>query len=191
MKQFLVGLAIIAIMGLVIAVTAITANGQCIESFYRPYHGMVEKGYNRGPFIDSANRWARVPLGSSYCASAGGMVLMERVKPTYPHKPTIPARSRAWITDDAIHANKVWLGKATIPVPSVGIWTRKGGGHWMLVYMVQGDRIYAFEFNTSPDVRGSQWNGAWSGFKIRSIAKDCSPTNPYRITHFVPIERAS
>lgn len=151
---------------------------------YNPYHGMLERGYNRGPFIDSANRWAGVPLGSPYCASAGGWVL---VRSTGYQHPAVPARARAWITDGATDARRVWLGRDTIPVPSIGIWTRRGGGHWSLVYRVEGDRIYTFEFNTSPDAGGSQWDGKWSGRKVRSVKRDCAPTNAYRLTDFVQV----
>jgi hypothetical protein len=41
----------------------------------KQYVGVREVGKNRGYWIDEWNRWARVPLGSPYCASFVGWVL--------------------------------------------------------------------------------------------------------------------
>lgn len=160
--------------------------GQTLRDALQPYHGMVEQGRNRGPFIDTCNRWARVPLGSPYCASCGGYIVAHRLALATP--PRVPARARAWITANAVDAKDVWLGKATVPVPCLVIWVRKGGGHLgILVSAVDGLRC--FEFNTSPDRSGSQWDGKWSGWKRRTVRKHCSPLNAYRITHFVPLPK--
>lgn len=168
--------AVLMLMGLLYTVT----HGGVLDKALQPYHGMKESGYNRGPFIDTANRWARVPLGSPYCASAGGYVVSERLGLI--DAPSVPARARAWITDDAVDAKRVWRGLDTVPYPCLVIWTRAGGGHFGIA--VSATRH--FEFNTSPDSRGSQWNGKWSGWKHRGLSH-MAPTNPYRITHFIPL----
>ena len=172
-------LVLIAVVLCIMLFVQVRANGGLVSTLGQ-YHGMTERGYNRGPFIDSANRWARVPLGSPYCASAGGLVVtrLGLIKP-----PTVPARARAWITAGAIDAKRVWRGLDTVPYPALAIWTRRGGGHFGIA-VSEGRH---FEFNTSPDTRGSQWDGKWSGWKRRGLSH-MAPTNPYRITHFIPLD---
>lgn len=164
------------------AVVAFGSWGRVLD----PYHGMTERGYNRGPFIDTANR-RYAYLGAPYCASSLS-VMLERVKATQPRVRS--ARSRAFVTATSVDARKVYHHRDTVPVPSVAVWTRPGGGgHVALVLGVTGRTIYTFEFNTSPGVRGSQWNGVWSGYRTRDWS-DMSPLRAMRITHFTPITAA-
>lgn len=174
------GIVTVLVIMILFMLLASRAGGSVISDALTPYHGMTERGYNRGAFIDTANRWARVPMGSPYCASAGGYIVSERLGLVRP--PSVPARARAWLTANAIDAKRVWRGIDTVPYPCIAIWTRAGGGHFGIA--VSATRH--FEFNTSPDSRGSQWNGKWSGWKHRGVSH-MAPTNPYRITHFIPL----
>lgn len=150
----------------------------------KPYHGMRETGYNRGPFIDSANR-RYAYLGAPYCASSVSL-LLARSNATEPK--TRSARAKAFIEPGSISARRVWEGKADIPHNSLVIFTRKGGGHIEFFIERKGDVMRCFGFNTSPDrSAGSQWNGTWSGYKNRSIKRDLSPYNVFRVTHFTKV----
>lgn len=145
---------------------------------------MVEIAYNRGPFIDSANR-KYAYIGAPYCASSVSLIL-DRSKPTSPTKRS--GRAKAHISENSVDARRVWEGKDTVPYNSLVIFTRKGGGHIEFHISTKGDVLRCFGFNTSPDGKaGSQWNGTWSGYKNRSIKKLCSPYNVFRITHFTPV----
>lgn len=148
-------------------------------------HGMVESGGpNRGPFIDEANRHYAY-LGSPYCASCGSLDL-DSLGVLYPTVRS--ARSRAFRTELSVDARDVWRLSIPIPVPSIAVFTRVGGGHYAFVWNVTRDSIYTFEYNTAPDGRrGSWYDGRWSGYKVRARAASCAPTNPNRITHFTPV----
>lgn len=150
----------------------------------KPYNNMVEKGYNRGPFIDSANR-KYAYLGAPYCASSVSMIL-DRSNPIYPKLRS--ARAKAFITAKSVNATRIWEGKDTIPYNSLVIFTRKGGGHIEFYISNSKGIMRVFGFNTSPDGKaGSQWNGSWSGYKNRDIKKSLSPYNVFRVTHFTPV----
>lgn len=146
---------------------------------------MLETAYNRGPFIDSANkRYAY--LGAPYCASSASLIL-DRSKPLSPKVRS--GRAKAYIASNSLNARRVWEGKDTIPYNSLVIFTRKGGGHIEFHIETKGDVMRVFGFNTSPDGKsGSQWNGTWSGYKNRSIKKTLSPYNVFRVTHFTQVE---
>lgn len=146
---------------------------------------MVEQGYNRGPFIDSANR-RYAYIGAPYCASSVSMIL-DRVKPI---SPTIRSgRAKAFITQTSVNARLVWEGKAKIPSDALVVFTRKGGGHIEFYISDSAGVMRCFGFNTSPDGNaGSQWNGSWSGYKNRNMKKSLSPYNVFRVTHFTPIK---
>lgn len=145
---------------------------------------MTERGYNRGPFIDSANR-RYAYLGAPYCASGVSMIL-DRSKATYPAVRSGAARK--FVVPTSINARRVWEGKEKIPVNSLVIFTRKGGGHIEFFISQSGDVMRCFGFNTSPDGKsGSQWNGTWSGYKNRSIKKSLSPYSVFRVTHFTKV----
>ena len=151
----------------------------------KPYAGMVENGYNRGPFIDSANkRYAY--LGAPYCASSVSLIL-DRVGV---RSPTIRSgRAKAFITKTSVNARLVWEGKAKIPSDALVIFTRKGGGHIEFYISDTLGMMRCFGFNTSPDGKaGSQWNGNWSGYKKRNMKKSLSPYNVFKVTHFTPIK---
>lgn len=153
---------------------------------FRPYKNMVEKGgYNRGPFIDTCNR-RYAYLKAPYCASC----LSEILRRLGVKVPSVrSARARDFITDKSIDARKVWKGQAQIPVPCIGVFTRKGGGHVCWIWKVVGDTLYCRDFNSTPDgMTGSFYDGTWSGEKKRSIKKHCSPFNTSRLTHFTGVE---
>lgn len=155
------------------------------RSHLKKYNNMVETAYNRGPFIDSANR-KYAYLGAPYCASAVSLIL-DRSKA---YSPKIrSASSRAFITKQSIDARRVWEGKATPPKDGVVVYIRKGGGH--IEFIIGQKSQYSMEcfgFNTSkPGVRGSQWNGTWSGYKTVDLKKVCSPYNVFRVTHFTAV----
>lgn len=150
----------------------------------KPYAGMVENGYNRGPFIDSANkRYAY--LGAPYCASSVSLIL-DRVGV---RSPTIRSgRAKAFIIKTSVNARLVWEGKAKIPSDALVIFTRKGGGHIEFYISDTLGMMRCFGFNTSPDGKaGSQWNGNWSGYKKRNMKKSLSPYNVFRVTHFTEV----
>ena len=154
----------------------------------KPYNGMVERGYNRGPFIDSANR-KYAYLGAPYCASSVSLIL-DRVKAIYPTVRS--ARAKAFITKESVNARLVWEGKAKIPYDAVIVFTRKGGGHIEFYISDTLGVIRCFGFNTSPDGKaGSQWNGNWSGYKNRNMKKSLSPYNVFRVTHFTPVKNSN
>lgn len=155
----------------------------------KPYAGMVETGgYNRGPFIDAANRDAGVPLGSSYCASSVRYILKSCALTT---DTRMSARAKDYIGSESINAVDVWKGKAKIPDDCVGVMTRKGGGHIWFKIKQMGDQLTCFDFNSSPDgLRGSQYDGRWSGYKVRSIKQTCSPLNAFRTIAFTRIRPA-
>lgn len=146
---------------------------------------MRETGYNRGPFIDSANRRYAF-IEAPYCAS-GGSVILDRSKAIYPK--TRSGRSRDFITANSVDARRVWEGRAEIPKNAIAVFTRKGGGHFeFFIRKVSKWVIETFGFNTSPDGKsGSQWNGTWSGYKKRNLRNACSPYNIFRITHFTEV----
>lgn len=148
-------------------------------------HGMLETGgYNRGPFIDRANR-KYAYLGAPYCAS-GGSYDLDSLKTLFPMIRS--GASRRFVTSESVDARKVWRKSEPVPVPSIGVCTRKGGGHYIYIYRVRGDTLFGFEYNSTPNgKRGSQHDGRWSGFKTRMISSICAPTNPFRITHFTPV----
>ena len=146
---------------------------------------MVENGYNRGPFIDSANkRYAY--LGAPYCASSVSLIL-DRVEAK---SPTVRSgRAKAFITNASVNARLVWEGKAKIPSDALVVFTRKGGGHIEFYISDTLGVMRCFGFNTSPDGKaGSQWNGNWSGYKNRNMKKSLSPYNVFRVTHFTPVK---
>lgn len=145
---------------------------------------MKETGYNRGPFIDSANR-KYAYLGAPYCASSVSLIL-DRCKAALPK--TRSARAKAFINASSINARRVWEGKDTIPANSLVVFTRKGGGHIEFHIETRGNIMRCFGFNTTPDGKaGSQWNGVWSGYKNRDIKKSLSPYSVFRVTHFTPV----
>lgn len=149
---------------------------------------MLEKGYNRGPFIDSANR-KYAYLGAPYCASSVSLIL-DRSKVETPK--TRSGRAKAFINQSSVNSRLVWEGKVSVPYNSLVVFTRKGGGHIEFHIETKGDVLRCFGFNTSPDGKaGSQWNGTWSGYKNRSIKKLCSPYNVFKITHFTPVTYAA
>jgi len=150
----------------------------------KQYHGMRETSYNRGPFIDSANRKYGY-IGAPYCATAASVIL-DRAQAVYPSIRS--ARSRAFITDKSINARRIWEGKDTIPTHSLVVFIRKGGGHIEFHIENKGGVMRCFGFNTTPDGKsGSQWNGVWSGYKNRNIKKSLSPYSVFRVTHFTPV----
>lgn len=145
---------------------------------------MLETAYNRGPFIDSANR-KYAYLGAPYCASSVALIL-DRSRAQSPK--TRSGRAKAYIAANSINARRVWEGKDSIPSNSLVIFTRKGGGHIEFHIATTGDMMRVFGFNTSPDGKsGSQWNGTWSGYKNRSIKRTLSPYNVFRVTHLTPV----
>jgi hypothetical protein len=146
---------------------------------------MVETGgYNRGPFIDSANR-RYAYLEAPYCASTVSVIL-DRIKAVEPKVRS--ASSRAFVTKKSVNAWLIACGKAKMPEHGLVIFARRGGGHIeFLISFVQGV-MRCFGFNTSPDgKRGSQWNGTWSGYKNRSLKTAASPWNAFRVTHITPV----
>lgn len=173
---------LIASLGVMILATVLFS--QPYSKTLARYHGMTERGYNRGPFIDTANtRYAY--LAAPYCAS-GLSVMLDRLKAAAPRTRT--ARARGFVTAGSTDARRVYNGRDTAPVPSIAVWTRPGGGgHVALVLGVTGHTLHTFEFNTSQGVRGSQWNGEWSGYRTRSWS-DMSPLRAMRITHFTPVQ---
>jgi hypothetical protein len=86
---------------------------------------MVETAYNRGPFIDSANR-RYAYLGAPYCASAASLIL-DKSKALAPKVRS--GRAKAFIVDGSINARLFWEGKIKAPDTCLIIFTRKGGGH--------------------------------------------------------------
>lgn len=163
-------------------------HGHNYRDFLAPYNNMMEKGYNRGPFIDSANR-KYAYIGAPYCASAVSMIL-DRSKAVAPSVRS--GASRRFIQPSSINARRIWEGKEEIPRNSVVIFTRKGGGHIEFFISRSGDIMRCFGFNTTPDGKsGSQWNGTWSGYKNRSIKKNLSPYNVFRVTHFTRVQYAA
>lgn len=149
---------------------------------------MKETGYNRGPFIDSANR-KYAYLKAPYCASSVSLIL-DRCKAVLPKIRS--ARAKAFIDASSINARRVWEGKDTIPKNSLVVFTRKGGGHIEFHIETRGNTMRCFGFNTTPDGKaGSQWNGVWSGYKNRDIKKSLSPYSVFRVTHFTPVVYAA
>lgn len=149
---------------------------------------MVEKGYNRGPFIDSANK-KYAYLGAPYCASALSVILdrSSASKPKYRG-----AWAKSFADGTSVSARHIWEGKDTIPHHSVVVFTRKGGGHVELHISNSKGIMRCFGFNTTPDGKsGSQWNGVWSGYKNRDMKKALSPYNVFRVTHFTPVVYAA
>lgn len=145
---------------------------------------MVEQGYNRGPFIDSANCKYGY-LSAPYCASAVSLIL-ERSNVAQPKYRG--AWAKAFADGASVSARRVWEGKDTIPYQSVIVFTRKGGGHVELHISNANGIMKCFGFNTTPDGKaGSQWNGTWSGYKNRNMKKQLSPYNVFRVTHFTPV----
>lgn len=154
------------------------------REYLTPYEGMREVGYNRGPFIDSANR-RYAYIGAPYCASSVSLIL-DKSGCKYPA--TRSGRAKAFINDESVSARRVWEGKDSIPHNSLIVFTRKGGGHIEFHISNDGTNMRCFGFNTSPDGKaGSQWNGTWSGYKQRSMKKILSPYNVFRVTHFTPV----
>lgn len=154
----------------------------------KQYDGMIEKGYNRGPFIDSANK-KYAYLAAPYCASSISMIL-DRSKVELPRYRG--AWAKAFADGTSVSARRVWEGKDTIPQQSVIVFTRKGGGHVELHISNTNGVMRCFGFNTSPDGKaGSQWNGTWSGYKNRNMKKTLSPYNVFRVTHFTPVTYAA
>lgn len=154
----------------------------------KQYEGMLEKGYNRGPFIDSANK-KYAYLGAPYCASSVSMILdrSDAGQPKYRG-----AWAKAFADGTSVNSRRVWEGKDTIPRHSVIVFTRKGGGHVELHISNASGIMRCFGFNTSPDGKaGSQWNGTWSGYKNRNMKKTLSPYNVFRVTHFTPVTYAT
>jgi len=150
------------------------------------HHGMVETGgYNRGSFIDRANK-KYAYLKAPYCASGLSLSLDDA---GIVHPRTRSARARAFVNPGCvIDARDVWKGNKTVRPMSVAVFIRKGGGHVEVAIEQRGDSLLVFGYNTSPPAgMGSQFDGQWSGYKWRSIRKDCSPLNAFRITHFVEI----
>lgn len=152
---------------------------------------MRETAYNRGPFIDSANkRYAYI--GAPYCASAASLIL-DRSKAISPKIRS--ARAKAFIVDGSVNARLVWEGKIAAPDTSLLVFTRKGGGHIeFMISKSSGTSARVFGFNTTPNgKRGSQWNGTWSGYKLIDLKKACSPYSVFRVTHFTKVtyEQAS
>lgn len=154
----------------------------------KPYDGMLETSYNRGPLINKANaRYAydRAP----YCASVASYLLdMWNVR--YPFERT--ARSRAFVNDYSIKAWDVVTGKAQLPRECFAIYLRKGGGHIdFVIKRIGRDSLQLFGFNTSPDRASgsSDWNGKYSGSKTRNLRELANPLHPYKITHFTHIIR--
>lgn len=164
-------------------------SSQPLDADYRPwlspYHNMVETAYNRGPFIDSANR-RYAYLGAPYCASAASLIL-DKSKALAPKVRS--GRAKAFIVDGSINARLFWEGKTKAPDTCLIIFTRKGGGHIeFMVDQLAGGKAKVFGFNTTPNgKRGSQWNGTWSGYKIMDLRKACSPYNVFRVTHFTKV----
>lgn len=146
---------------------------------------------NRGKSIDSANRRFAY-LGAPYCASFGSLIL-ERAGAV---RPSIRSgSSRRFVRDPrAIDAREVFYGRAEVPREAVAIFIRPGGGHFAFVIdlLRRGARaiLRLFEFNTSPGVGGSQYDGRWSGYRDRDLRAITSPLSAFRITHFVPVEYA-
>lgn len=150
-----------------------------------PYDGMRETSYNRGPFIDSANK-KYAYIGAPYCASAASLIL-DRSKAISPKIRS--ARAKAFIVDGSVNARLVWEGKAAVPETCLLVFTRKGGGHIeFMISKLSGTSVRVFGFNTTPNgKRGSQWNGTWSGYKVIDLKKACSPYSVFRVTHFTKV----
>lgn len=158
------------------------------RNYVKQYDGMLEKGYNRGPFIDSANK-KYAYLGAPYCASSISVILdrSNALTPKYRG-----AWAKSFADGTSVSARRIWEGKDTIPHHSVIVFTRKGGGHVELHISNTKGIMRCFGFNTSPDGKaGSQWNGTWSGYKNRNMKKTLSPYNVFRVTHFTPVTYAA
>lgn len=167
-----------------------TASGGDYREAVKKYDGMLETGgYNRGPFIDSANREAGVPLGSPYCASTMRKIMKAQMLTT---RTKMTARAKDYVGPHSIRAVDVWLGKAKVPDDCAGIMTRQGGGHIYFKISLNKDRMRCFDLNSTPDgLKGSQYDGRWSGYKTRSIKQTCSPLNVFRTVAFTEIFQSS
>lgn len=119
---------------------------------------MAEKPNNRGEIIDRWNRYAGVPVGSYYCASAvswanhvGGAV-----------RPNIRSASarRHFVRGYSFTMNDIMLGRYTPKAGDDLVWGRKGGGHIGKITSYLGNGMFrTVEANTSNGKGGSQHNG--------------------------------
>jgi hypothetical protein len=137
-------------------------------------------GRNRSPDIDRWNRFARVPLGSNYCAAFISFVNNEaRIR-----APTLrTAWARAFIVQGrSVNARDVLLGKYRPPPGTILVWVRPGGGHVGYVEQWNKSSGTTIEANTSSG-RGSQFNGDGVYRRTRTI----QPFAKFRIVAFTPV----
>lgn len=145
------------------------------------YVGIRETGgRNRGPEIDRWNRAAGAPLGSSYCASSVGGWLSE-ADVARPRLKTAWARN--YEQPYSIKPDRVARGVARVPVGSVVVWKRPGGGHVGIVTRWRGSTGDTIEANTSSGLKGSQHDGDGIFRRKRTI----NALSAFRITAFTPV----
>ena len=179
-----VRLIILLLASLTLTAQPWSATSLRLRETAKVYHGMVETGYNRGPSIDLFNK-KYAYLEAPYCAS-GLSYLLDAIKASHPN--TRSARALDFVNPGCVTKSiDLYTKKKKITRPCVGVFKRSGGGHVCVVLRQSGDTLFTFEFNTSPGIAGSQWNGEWSGFRTRSVKKDCAPLNGFKFTHFIEI----
>jgi hypothetical protein len=145
------------------------------------YVGTVERQRNRGPEIDTWNRFCGVPVGSNYCSSFiswcndQGRVRSPRLRTAW---------ARSWIRPNSQSAQDVLLGRYKPKPGDIVVWVRERGGHVGYVTAWERRSGSTIEANTSSGVRGSQSNGNGVYRRQRVI----SPFSAFRIVAFTPVE---
>lgn len=144
------------------------------------YVGQTEThGANRSPLIDRWNSRYAVPLGSAYC-STGVSAWLDESKATYPAYRG--GRSRNFVVKGSIALPVKWFDVAGW----ILVFSRKGGGH-VCVIESGSQVVQTIEPNTSPGVRGSQWNGGGIYRRVRDLKQLSSKYNVFRATHITPV----
>lgn len=160
-------------------------------AFTRPGHlqlaltfdGFCETGENRGAQVDTWNRFAGNPVGSSYCAAFVSWCLHSG-HATFPQKKTGWAKGFIF-PGRSISAAAVARKSSQVKPGDIVIWTRPGGGgHIGFVVSWDGTTGETIEANTSNGLSGSQYNGGGVYRRVRRI----EPYNRFRIIYFTPVE---
>lgn len=145
------------------------------------FAGTLEQGNNRGAVMDMVNRFCRVPLGSSYCASWVSWILADS-HVTTPHVRS--ASSRAFVLRTSYTINDVLWGRYKPQPGDLILWKRRDGGHIGFIIDWRKDQGHTIEANTSNGLHGSQWNGGGIWKRSRSY----EPFNSiFSITHVTPV----
>ncbi len=155
-------------------------------SMFRRLVGWQESGYNRGAIADSANTFANVPLGSSYCHSTVLWILSKtRAKTKLKHSAIAQSARSA----KSFSALSVIYGKNHVSIGDILTWAKykakrnSGFGHsgvasedW------KGTSGKTIQANTSGRSENRDGNGIYE--KTARI----SPNAPFRIIRITPIE---